>query len=213
MSNIVSDNVDRISKDYSLAVCAREYVESHENEITDTFASNVLRKINATKNLADEKIDEVEPSTTVEPSTSLSSSSPVSSTQTPSSTTTAPEEGFDWGSGYMIAIYVLTPILIMIIIVSYYTLRRFYNSTNNYPINDDIGDIAPYKNTTSPNLEDRHRGIQMAERGHKRSDSRHQYEKRFQDQSRRVRVPNIEDSFQPTFNAETIQSTKNSSKF
>ena len=213
MSNIASDTVDRISKDYNLSVCAREYVENHENEITDTFASIALRDINATKNVADEKIDEVEPSTTVEPSTSLPSSSPVSSTQTPSDTTTAPDEGFDWGSGYMIAIYVLTPILIIIIIESYYTLRRFYNSTNNYPLNDDIGDIAPYKNTTSPNFEDRNRGIQMAERGHKRSDSRHQYEKRFQDQSRRVRVPDVEDGFQPSAHAGTIQSTKNSSRF
>ena len=139
--------------------------------------------------------------------------SSLSSTQTPSNTTTTPEEDFDWGSGYMIAIYVLTPILIIIIIVSYYTLKRFYNSTNNYPLNDDIGDVAPYKNTMSPNFEDRNRGIQMAERGHKRSDSRHQYEERFQDQSRRVRAPDVQDGFRPTFNADKVESTKESSKF
>ena len=124
-----------------------------------------------------------------------------------------PEENFDWGSGYMIAIYVLTPILIIIIIVSYCTLKRFYNSTNNYPLNDDIGDVAPYKNTTSPNFEDRNGGIQMADRGHKRSDSRHQYEKRFQDQSRHVRAPDVEDSFRATFNADKVENTKKSSKF
>ena len=53
----------------------------------------------------------------------------------------------------------------------------------------------------------------MAERGHKRSDSRHQYEKRFQDQSRHVRASDVEDGFRPTFNADKVESTKKSSKF
>ena len=105
----------------------------------------------------------------------------------------------------MIAIYVLVPIIVIIGIAGF-VFKKYYLNNNNFNLNDDVGDIATYSNNRRrPSYESGGNGMQMAERGHRRTNSRHDNDNRYRDQSRYVRdspreVDIENDNEQPTFN-------------
>ena len=74
--------------------------------------------------------------------------------------------------------------MLIIIIVSVFQLKRFYNHTNNYELDSDLSDTAAYQHTTKPNSNDQIGGIQISDRSHRRINSRYERHDRFRDQSR-----------------------------
>merc|ERR1719511_69300 len=145
-------------------------------------ANSILDIIVDTTKVADEKINEATP----EPDD---------------------DDNFDWTSGYMIAVYVLVPIVMILIIVAGVCLKHYYNHNNDFELDRDVADASPYQNRNARRSSyDRRRGtgMQMAERGHRRTNSRQEYDNRYRDQSRyvrnNIREADIENgNEQPTF--------------
>jgi len=129
-------------------------------------------------------------------------------------------DDFDWTSGYMIAVYVLVPVVLILIIVAGVCLKHYYNHNNNFQLDRDIADAASYQNRNARRSSydgRRGGGMQMTDRGHRRTNSRHEYDNRYRDQSRyvrnNIREADIENgNEQPTFSRTRYEQYPKSSK-
>jgi hypothetical protein len=106
MNSITQDDVYHIDTDHISTICVNQAVHELSNSIDGNTAMLIIDIIKNTTEIAEQKIDEA--------------------TQDDDD-----DDDFDWGSGYMIAIYVLVPIIVILVIVAV-VLKQFYYKNNNF---------------------------------------------------------------------------------
>jgi len=179
--NITIDDVDKIEWEVQVAKCLLNIVQ-YNTTISLSTGQNISNIIENTITEIDQKIDDATPDNDN-------------------------NDDFDWTSGYMIAVYVLVPVVLILIIVAGVCLKHYYNHNNNFQLDRDVADAAAYQNRNARRSSydgRRGGGMQMTDRGHRRTNSRHEYDNRYRDQSRyvrnNIRETDIENgNEQPTF--------------